>query len=139
MQCLNEVEFVFIYFNIVVFGDIPDAPIGASIKLNVQSGNDKDSGLNWKLKSNSLVFMPRPRVTSWLMETTLIPNYHYILLKDDFSDLGVKLAWCNANQDKCQQIILNAQRFMRQFADQAVEKAIETEVLNKYFEILENT
>ena len=44
-------------------------------------GNDKDSGLNWKLNSNSLVLMAKPRVTSWLMETKLIPNYHYILPK----------------------------------------------------------
>ena len=34
--------------------------------------------------------MPRPTITSWLMETTLIPNFHYILLKDDFSDLHSK-------------------------------------------------
>ena len=53
-------------------------------------GNDKDTGINWKLNSNSLVLMPKPRVTSWLMETTLIPDYHYVLLKDDFSDLEEK-------------------------------------------------
>ena len=54
-------------------------------------GNDKDSGLNWKLNSNSLVLMPKPRITTWLMETTLIPNYHYVLVKDNFSDLEKKV------------------------------------------------
>tara|TARA_Y100000389_G_scaffold146698_1_gene145456 strand:- start:19 stop:879 length:861 start_codon:yes stop_codon:yes gene_type:complete len=99
-------------------------------------GNDKDSGLNWKLNTNSLVLMAKPRVTSWLMETTLVPNYHYILLKDDFSDLEQKLKWCNNNQDKCVQIIKNAKKFMSQFSDIKKEEQIEKQVLNKYFKII---
>ena len=98
-------------------------------------GNDKDSGLNWKLNSNSLVLMAKPRVTSWLMETTLVPNKHYILLKDDFSDLYEKLQWCNNNQDKCIEIVKNANDFMRQFSNNSNEEKLEKEVLNKYFEL----
>ena len=98
-------------------------------------GNDKDSGLNWKLNSNSLVLMPKPRVTSWLMETTLVPNKHYILLKDDFSDLHEKLQWCNNNQDKCIEIVKSANDFMKQFSNDANEQKLEIEVLNKYFEL----
>ena len=99
-------------------------------------GNDKDSGLNWKLNSNSLILMAKPRCTSWLMETTLVPNYHYILLKDDFSDLENKLKWCNNNQDKCVQIIKNANKFMSQFSDNKKEEELEKQVLNKYFKII---
>jgi len=98
-------------------------------------GNDKDSGLNWKLNSNSLVFMAKPRVTSWLMETTLIPNKHYILLNDDFSDLQEKLEWCNNNQDKCIEIIKNANEFMKQFSDKKMEENLEIQVLNTYFRL----
>ena len=98
-------------------------------------GNDKDSGLNWKLNSNSLVFMAKPRVTTWLMETTLIPNKHYILLNDDFSDLQEKLEWCNNNQDKCIEIIKNANEFMKQFSDKKMEENLEIEVLNTYFRL----
>jgi hypothetical protein len=98
-------------------------------------GNDKDSGLNWKLNSNSLVFMAKPRVTSWLMETTLIPNKHYILLNDDFSDLQEKLEWCNNNQDQCIEIIKNANEFMKQFSDNKMEQNLEIEVLNRYFRL----
>lgn len=98
-------------------------------------GNDKDSGLNWKLNSNSVVFMAKPRVTSWLMETTLIPNKHYILLNDDFSDLQEKLEWCNNNQDKCIEIIKNANEFMKQFSDKKMEENLEIEVLNTYFRL----
>lgn len=98
-------------------------------------GNDKDSGLNWKLNSNSLVFMAKPRVTTWLMETTLIPNKHYILLNDDFSDLQEKLEWCNNNQDQCIEIIKNANEFMKQFSDNKMEQNLEIEVLNRYFRL----
>lgn len=98
-------------------------------------GNDKDSGINWKLNSNSVVLMPKPRVTSWLMETTLIPNYHYVLIKDDFSDLYEKYIWCEKNQDKCKEIIKNANNFMKQFENKEIEEKLEIEVLNKYFEL----
>ena len=99
-------------------------------------GNDKDSGLNWKLNSNSVVLMTKPRVTSWLMETTLIPNHHYVLLKDDFSDLEEKLEWCNNHQNECKKIVLNAKKFMSQFADKKKEEKLEENVINKYFELI---
>ena len=99
-------------------------------------GNDKDTGINWKLNSNSLVFMAKPRVTSWLMETTLIPNYHYILLKDDFSDLLDKMRWCNNNPVRCKQIVRNATEFMKQFSNIKKEEEIERTVINKYFTLL---
>lgn len=97
-------------------------------------GNDKDSGLNWKLNSNSLVLMPRPRVSSWLMETTLIPNYHYVLLKDDFSDLKIKYKWCKKNQKKCKEIIKNANNYMKQFKNEEHEEFLEKYVIKKYLE-----
>ncbi len=101
-------------------------------------GNDKDSGINWKLNSNSLVLMAKPRVCSWLMETTLIPDYHYIILKDDFSDLEEKVDWCNDNPHICETIIKNANNFMSQFIDETVEEKIEEAVINKYFDTIKS-
>lgn len=98
-------------------------------------GNDKDTGINWKLNSNSLVFMAKPTISSWLMESTLKPNYHFILLKDDFSDLLEKVRWCDNNPNECKQIIKNANRFMNQFKNPAFEEKIEKNVINKYFEL----
>ena len=100
-------------------------------------GNDKDSGLQWKLNSNSVVLMTQPSVTTWLMESTLVPDFHYVLLKDDFSDLKEKLDWCNNNQDKCKDIIKNANLFMIQFEDEKKEEELEIAVINKYFKLLE--
>lgn len=97
-------------------------------------GNDKDSGLNWKLNSNSLVLMPKPLSTTWLMERKLIPNYHYVLLNNDFSDLKEKLEWCRGNQDTCKVIIKNANEYMDQFKDIETENNLEEDVVKLYFE-----
>ena len=96
-------------------------------------GNDKDSGLNWKLNSNSVVMMTKPRANSWLMEDKLIPNHHYILLKDDFSDLKEKYEWCENNQDKCEEIIKNAKGYMTQFFNVEREEKLQKNILDLYF------
>tara|TARA_A100001015_G_scaffold278035_1_gene337838 strand:- start:1955 stop:3877 length:1923 start_codon:yes stop_codon:yes gene_type:complete len=97
-------------------------------------GNDADVDLSWKLASNSVVLMAKPQYFTWFMEDLLIPGYHYILLKDDFSDLREKLDWCKANQDKCKEIIAHAHKYMEIFRDINVERDIEREVLRIYFE-----
>jgi hypothetical protein len=96
-------------------------------------GNDKDTGLNWKLNSNSVVMMPQPQKCSWLMEYKLIPNYHYVLLKDDYSDLEDKYYWCQRNEMNCTQIIQNAHSFMQNFKNDRTERKIELEVVRQYF------
>ena len=97
-------------------------------------GHDKASDINWKLNSNSLVFMARPKKVSWLMEDKLFPGYHYILLKNDYSDIEEKLEWCNNNPEKCKQIVKNANKYMEQFMDIDRETRIENEVIKRYFE-----
>lgn len=92
-------------------------------------GNDKDTGLNWKLKSNSVVFMPKPKVSSWLMEDKLIDKFHYIQVKDDFTDLYEKFVWCERNQKECESIIQNAQTFMSNFDDIKKENVIQNSVI----------
>ena len=96
-------------------------------------GNDKDSGIQWKLNSNSVVFMTRPTKVSWLMEDKLIPNHHYVLIKDDFSDLFEKYKWCEENPESCIQIIKNANAYMSMFSDIQTEEWIEKQVLDEYF------
>ena len=77
--------------------------------------------------------MPKPRSVSWLIESKLIPDYHYILLKDDFSDLKEKYEWCEKNQGKCEQIIKNANNYMLQFFDMKKEDELEKDLLETYF------
>jgi hypothetical protein len=96
-------------------------------------GNDKDSGLNWKLNANAVVFMAKPKAFSWLMEDKLIPDVHYILLNENFDNLLEKYDWCEQNQDKCIEIIQNAHKYMKQFVDIKNEELIEKNVLDIYF------
>ena len=84
-------------------------------------GNDKDSGINWKLSSNSVVLMAPPKIESWLMEGLLEPYVHYVPLADDYSDLDKIIEWCRNNDDKCKEIMRNANNFMKQFENREVE------------------
>ena len=96
-------------------------------------GNDVPTGLKWQLYSNSVVFMTKPKVVSWLMEDKLIPNVHYILLKDDYSDLIEKYNWALKNDQKCIEISKNATNYMKQFLNKKREDIISNEVMNRYF------
>jgi hypothetical protein len=95
-------------------------------------GNDKDSGLNWKLASNSLVIMPPPIYESWLMEGLLKPYEHYVPLAADCSDLPQVLEWCNTHENECLRIIAIANAFMRQFDNNDVEKQIFQNIKTHY-------
>ena len=96
-------------------------------------GNDVPTGIKWQLYSNSVVFMARPKVVSWLMEDKLIPNVHYILLKDDYSDLIEKYNWALKNDEKCIIISKNATNYMEQFLNKKREDIISSEIMNRYF------
>ena len=57
------------------------------------------SNLKWVMSSNSVAVMPRPRYETWFMEGSLVPGYHYIEIKTDFSDLIEKMEYYNAHPD----------------------------------------
>ena len=95
-------------------------------------GNDKDSGLNWKLASGSVVLMKKPVYESWLMEGRLIPYFHYVPLKDDYSDFEEILNWCKNNDSKCKEISSNAFNYMLEFNNLQNEKKLANEIKNFY-------
>lgn len=97
-------------------------------------GNDVSSGLKWQLFSNSVVFMSKPRIASWCMEDKLIPNYHYILINDDFSDLEEKYRWALKNPSKCLEINENSRLFIKKFLNINNEKNISLQIMKRYFE-----
>jgi len=97
-------------------------------------GNDVASNLKWIMSSNSLAVMPKPSTESWFMEGTLIPDYHYVLIKDDFSDLQERLEYYINNVDVAQMIIKNANQYTKQFQNEKQERLISLLVLKKYFE-----
>ena len=96
-------------------------------------GNDVASGLKWQLYSNSVVFMRKPRFVSWAMEDMLKPYVHYIPVNDDFNNISEQIHWAEQNQDKCKQIIKNANAFIEQFLNEKKEQRIHQLVIDKYF------
>lgn len=95
-------------------------------------GNEKDSGLNWKLRSNSLVIMRPPLFESWLMESKLEPWIHYVPLKNDFTNLDEIYNWCLNNDNKCKDIVRNANIFMDQFQNIEEEKKLFGKIVKDY-------
>ena len=101
-------------------------------------GNDVASNLKWVMSSNSLAVMPKPKYETWFMEGTLIPNYHYVEIKGDYSDLEEKLNYYIENTDAALAIIENAHRYIANFKNNEREDLISLLVLQKYFKLQES-
>ena len=98
-------------------------------------GNDVASNLKWVMSSNSIAVTPRLTQETWFMEGTLKPDYHYIEVKDDFSDLESRLNYYIEHPNEAEAIIRHAHEYVDQFRDLEREKLISLLVLKKYFEI----
>lgn len=85
------------------------------------------------MSSNSVAVMPRPTCESWFMEGKLIPNYHYIEIKADFSDVEERLNHYIAHPEEAEAIIQHAHEYVDQFRDSKRERLITYLVLQKYF------
>lgn len=96
-------------------------------------GYDVATNLKWIMASNSVCFMRKPRFETWFMEGALTPDVHYVLLKDDHSDLEEKVAFYNANPELAKQIVRNANQYVNQFFDEKNELLISLLVMQKYF------
>lgn len=98
-------------------------------------GNDVASNLKWVMSSNSIAVMTRPTCETWFMEGKLIPDYHYIQINDDMSDLEEKLTYYINHPDKAEEIIAHAHEYVAQFFDKKREKIISLLVAEKYFKM----
>ena len=98
-------------------------------------GNDVASNLKWIMSSNSIAVTPKLTCETWFMEGTLIPNYHYIEVKEDFSDLEERLQYYIDHPAEAEAIIHHAHEHVAQFCDKKREKLISLLVMKKYFEI----
>lgn len=98
-------------------------------------GNDVASNLKWVMSSNSIAVTPRLTQETWFMEGTLIPNYHYIEVRADFSDLEEQLTYYIEHPEEAEAIIQHAHAYVAQFRDEERESLISLLVLKKYFEV----
>ena len=97
-------------------------------------GNDVATNTKWIMSSNSLCFMRKPRYETWFMEGKLIPNFHYVLLKDDFSDILDKIEYFLSNPEEAKFIIKNANEHVDIFRNKKIETLLNYKVMEKYFE-----
>jgi hypothetical protein len=96
-------------------------------------GNDVASNLKWVMSSQSLAVMPAPKYETWYMEGTLIANYHYVQIKEDYSDLEERIKFYVNHTDEALKIIKNAHQYVEQFKIKPREDLISLLVLEKYF------
>ena len=96
-------------------------------------GVDVATNLKWVMSSNSLAVMPKPRYETWFMEASLIPDYHYVAIKPDYSDLEERLQYYIDHPDEAEAIVRHAHEYIAQFMDRRREKLISLLVLEKYF------
>lgn len=100
-------------------------------------GNDVASNLKWIMGSNSVAVMPEPTYETWFMEGKLIPNYHYICIKPDFSDLEERIDYYINHPDEAKAISMHANEYVKQFFDTEREEIIELLVARKYFDYVD--
>lgn len=96
-------------------------------------GVDVASNLKWVMSSNCIAVMPRPTYETWFMEGTLIPNYHYIEIKPDYSDLLERTQYYTDHPDEAEAIIRHAHEYVEQFKNRKRENLISLMVLDRYF------
>lgn len=99
-------------------------------------GHDVATNLQWIMCSNSLAIMPMPTRESWFLESCLIPWVHFVPINSTMDDLEEKLEWCLANDDKCQQIVRNANEYVSNFLNTDKEKELSVLVIKSYFDRL---
>ncbi len=98
-------------------------------------GHDVATNLKWVMSSNSLAVMPRPKIESWFMEGRLIGDYHYVEIKDDYSDLIEKTSYYMTHQAEAEAIISHAHEYVRQFQNEKVEQYTSYAVIKRYFDV----
>ncbi len=97
-------------------------------------GNDVATNTKWAMSSNSLVFMTKPKYETWFMEGRLLPGHHYVLVKDDYSDLEALVEFYIDHPGEAEAIICNANQYVKQFQTQYVEDWLSLKVLQRYLE-----
>lgn len=97
-------------------------------------GFDVATNLKWIMSSNSLAVMPRPTYETWFMEGSLRPNYHYVEIRPDYSDLEERMQYYIDHPDEAEAILAHAHEYVAQFRNRKREKIISMLVLQRYFE-----
>lgn len=70
--------------------------------------------LSLELSIGSVILLVKSEWKIWYSDM-LIPYKHYVPVKRDLSDLISQIKWCQENDDKCQEITVNAKAFFDKY------------------------
>lgn len=108
----------------------------------VTEGDGFATSLAWALYSSSVVIMPKPKNTSFLLEEKLEPWIHYIPVEDDFSDLEKKVKFVNKNSEKAKKISERATLWIHDLymsnEAETENEAISKEIVGRYMKFFIN-
>lgn len=96
-------------------------------------GNDVASNLKWVMSSNSLAVSAPLKYETWFMEGHLVPNEHFVAIKDDYSDLPERMEYYMSHPKEAKEIIENAHQYIRLINSKEDELLCSLMVLYKYF------
>lgn len=74
--------------------------------LDIDGGASTWDATAWKLNSGSVIFKTESAWRQWFYDEYL-PWIHYVPVKNDFSDIQEQFHWCEANPEKCKQMVQN--------------------------------
>ena len=97
--------------------------------LIILEGNDVASGLGWTLRSNSVVMMPPPTWSSWLLEELLVPWVHYVPLDPSLNDIDEKMQWILDHDTEAERIAINASLWVKDLAEHPYSERDNEEII----------
>jgi hypothetical protein len=78
----------------------------------------------WKLNSGSVILKTESNWEQWFYKEYK-PWVHYVPVADDFSDIQERYKWCEANPEKCEDMIRKAKElFQSIYRDENVLKYV---------------
>ncbi len=125
-------------------GEVDDLPPKSALSHAAQKrykffisleGYDVATNLKWGMASNMLVMSPKLQFETWFMEGRLEPGKHFVLLKEDLSDLEEKVDYFIRHTEEAEDIIRNANAWVAQFCDPLKERIVASRVLEQYFRL----
>lgn len=136
---INDVEFLNAQFSDILIAGKTIADLQTEIKLVFNyikptmtknkllrnkyilclEGFDCASSLCWVLASNSLAIVPPFHYENIIINSQYLKPYvHFLPIKEDYSNLQEIMHWATNNDLKCQEIVKNANNYMKHFLDE---------------------
>jgi hypothetical protein len=107
-------EIVFLSKNLTKFISLKE--VFSNKYILCPEGFDCSSSLNLVLSTNCLAICPPFHYSNTIINIDYLKPYvHFVPIKEDYSDLLEVMKWCLNNDEKCQEIVKNANEYSKYF------------------------